>query len=200
MDARRRRWNMTVCAVVVSCGLAELSSCSGAHTGASASNRPITSLLLKAGELPDYGTGQLPRWTVATDGGQAPSPMCPSHPLSKLRSQGYATVTFDPESNSAPELIEELVRSGSAAAEFAACKRSLTTVASSVCLCSSPGTHRDRRFPGPSRPCHFPPKATRAWPDCKRSTSLECWASQKSHCPHREISRQVLCSCARATT
>jgi len=36
-----------------------------------------------------------------------------------------------------------------------------------------PGHPSGPAIPGPSRPCHFPPKATRAWPDCN---ALPLWS------------------------
>ena len=92
----------------------------GSSNAISSSNqRSVKSLLLTASELPAYGTTQPTGWMDTEGGGITPPPMCPSHPLSELHAQGYASVTFNPQIDSGPELIEELVRSNAAAAEFA---------------------------------------------------------------------------------
>ena len=120
--------------------------------------RPLTSLLLISSELPGYGDSQPSGWMNEDGGNAAPSSMCPSLPLSALASEGYASVTFNPQSNSAPELIEELIRSTSATADFSTmrrtitkCKKFTTSLAdlttSPVPALKMPGTLTPIRFP-----------------------------------------------------
>src|SRR5579872_4339727 len=103
-------------------GLSALSSCSRSPAQSASTSTidgSVRSLLLSAEELPPYGTTPPTSWSVSTSGSLAPLTMCPSHPLRTLQSQGYASITFDPQSNSAPELTEQVVRSSSARSEFA---------------------------------------------------------------------------------
>ena len=89
-----------------------------AISGFSSDQRSIKSLLLTASEIPAYRTTQPTGWMNAIGGSAAPPPMCPSHTLADLHAQGYASAAFDPQIDSAPELVEELVRSSSAKASF----------------------------------------------------------------------------------
>jgi hypothetical protein len=93
-------------------------------TTAAGHRSTLKRLLLTACDIPVYGKNDPAGWMIATGGGLN-SPACPTHPLSKVRNQGYASAVFDPQSNSAPELFEELIKSGSAKAEFATLRRDL---------------------------------------------------------------------------
>jgi len=84
----------------------------------------LSSLLMLICQIPAYGKNQPTGWTIAT--GVAPiSPTCPKDPLSKVPNQGYAAKVFSPQSSSGPELFEQLIKSDSAATEFATLRRAL---------------------------------------------------------------------------
>jgi hypothetical protein len=158
MDKGRRHPVRILCAALACCALTALSSCSGSPVEATSTTNGgnVRLSLLTAEEIPSYGTTQPTGWTVSTSASQAPPPMCPSHPLSKLNSEGYASITFDPQINSAPELIEQVVRSSSAKAEFAAMEKSIQNC--KVFRVSVPGgpTSSGPAIPGTLTPFSFP--------------------------------------------